>query len=305
MFDYKLLEAFAMVVDEGGFQKAADKLHLTQSAVSQRVRRLEEEVGGVLLARADPPAPTDAGRPLLRHYRRVKHLEDDLLNEPGPPALGNREFTTLAVGLNADSLAAWFLPAVAEHLAAENILLDLSVDDQDRTHELLKNGDVLGCVSSRPDAFQGCRTVHLGDMDYRLAGATTFRDDWFPHGLAREAAERAPLALFNRRDELHLKLFAQAFDAPPERLNVMYVPSSESVVEVVASGLACGMLPDAQSREYMEDGAMADLAPGDKVRVRLYWHCWNLESGTLSRFSEALRRGAARVLGVPKQKERG
>ncbi len=60
MFDYKLIEAVAMVAREGGFDKAARAIHITQSAVSQRVKLLEELTGQVLIARTAPPRATPA-----------------------------------------------------------------------------------------------------------------------------------------------------------------------------------------------------------------------------------------------------
>ena len=54
--DYKLLKALSVVVQEGGFEKASRVLHISQPAVSQRVKLLEEQTGQVLLTRTSPPA---------------------------------------------------------------------------------------------------------------------------------------------------------------------------------------------------------------------------------------------------------
>ncbi len=84
---------------------------LTQSAVSQRVRQLEEQAGQILLTRSVPPAVTDAGKWFLAHYLQVRHLEEDLANRT---AFGrDPKPVTLSVGVNADSLATWFPKAVA------------------------------------------------------------------------------------------------------------------------------------------------------------------------------------------------
>ena len=169
MIDYRNLAALAAVVDEGGFEKAARVLNLTQSAVSQRIRALEEGLGLVLLVRVSPPTPTAAGRRLLALWRQVRRLEEDVLAEVGR---GEGEaFSVLPVGVNADSLATWFLPALDDFLRAHDVLLDVRVDDQEVTHELLRAGEVAGCVSERAEAVQGCRVVPLGVKTYRLVAS--------------------------------------------------------------------------------------------------------------------------------------
>ncbi|MCP4686990.1 MAG: ArgP/LysG family DNA-binding transcriptional regulator, partial [Desulfobacterales bacterium] len=204
MFDYKLIEAMAMVAREGGFDKAAGKLHITQSAVSQRVKLLEEQTGQVLIARTTPPGATPAGRKLVKHYLQVKRLEDDLAGGMDEPS--GKGFTSMAVGVNADSLATWLPDAIRPFLLEERVVLDIRVDDQELTHRLLKNGDVVGCISTRDHPVQGCRMEYLGCMIYRMMAAPGFAAQWFPRGLAIEEVRRAPAVVFNRKDKLHHKL---------------------------------------------------------------------------------------------------
>lgn len=136
MLDYKLIEALALVAREGGFDKAAKVLHITQSAVSQRIKLLEELTGQVLISRTTPPQATASGRKLLKHYLQVKQLEDDLIGEMNEP--DNKDFTSIAVGINADSLAFWLLDAIHPFLLEEKVLLDIRVDDQEQTHRMMK-----------------------------------------------------------------------------------------------------------------------------------------------------------------------
>ena len=119
MFDYKLLEAIAMVVAEGGFDKAAKKLFITQSAVSQRVKQLENNIGQLLLTRTTPVRATDTGLKLIRHYRQVRILENEINDEVSVKK--ENGFTLIAVGVNADSIATWFIKAVQPFLLKENI----------------------------------------------------------------------------------------------------------------------------------------------------------------------------------------
>lgn len=296
MLDYKLVEAFASVIQEGGFEKAAKVLHLTQSAISQRVKLLEEQAGCVLLVRSMPPQATTAGREMLKHYRQVRQLEEDLAPGLGLDFGG---FSSLPVAINADSLATWFFPAINAYLDVEPVLLDLRVDDQAQTHRLLRDGEVLGCISERSEPMQGCRVEHLGDMDYHLYCTKEYKKKWFPNDVTMENVEQAPMLIFNRKDLMHGILLAEKLGRQPERFNGFYLPSSEKFAQTIASGRVCGMLPDQQAREYIERDAIVDLVPGFTFTVRLHWHCWNLESVQLRRFTEALVTGARRELSVP------
>lgn len=293
MLDYKLVEAFATVAKEGGFEKAAKVLHLTQSAVSQRVKLLEEQTGCILLVRSSPPKPTSAGREMLKHYRQVRQLETELGAGPDEERKG---FTSLPVGVNADSLATWFFPAVDEYLQNNPVLLDLTVDDQAETHRLLRDGEVLGCISERHDPIQGCRVEYLGSQVYGLYGSLQYESKWFKNGKDIEAIQNAPILIFNRKDTIHDDLLDSALGEHPANYNGFYLPSSEKFAEAIALGYGAGMLPLQQAKEYLDRGEIVDLFPGHSYTVHLHWHCWNLESGELSRFTDALVDGAKREL---------
>jgi LysR family transcriptional regulator (chromosome initiation inhibitor) len=294
MFDYKLIEAMAVVYNEGGFDKAARALHLTQSAISQRVRLLEDLAGQVLLVRSTPPDVTPAGRRMLRHYLKVKKLEDDLRDDFA--AVDHKGFTNLAIGVNADSLATWFPDAVGSLLNGEKVTLDIRTDDQEQTHRLLKNGEVVGCISSREQPMQGCRTRYLGRMDYSLFATPAFMAKWFPDGFNKNDAQQAPALIFNRKDNLHHQLFRLVLGENPPPLPAHYIPSSEKFAFFISSGFAYGMLPVQQSQPLVDTDRIIDMAPGCKVPVYLYWHCWNLESRLLKTLSQVLVSGAARLL---------
>jgi LysR family transcriptional regulator (chromosome initiation inhibitor) len=294
MFDYKLIEALAMVCSEGGFDKAARALYITQSAVSQRVKLLEELTGQVLIARTTPPQATSAGRKLLKHYLQVKRLEDDLLEEIGDPA--NKGFASIAVGINADSLAFWLLDAIIPFLLEERVLLDIRVEDQEQTHRLLKDGEVMGCISTQEQAMQGCRIEYLGRMNYHMVATPGFAAQYFPNGLSLADVNRAPALIFDRKDELHHKLLHQALGEAPTSIPTHYVPSVEKYAEFIASGLAYGMLPDQQRTALIQTGQIIDLSPGYQVSAKLYWHCWSLKSKLLKNFTLQLIHRAKTLL---------
>lgn len=293
MLDYKLVEAFAAVVKEGGFEKAARVLNLTQSAVSQRVKLLEEQTGCVLLVRSSPPSPTPAGTEMLKHFRQVQRLEADLTSSVGQQ---ESQFTSLPVGINADSLATWFFPAIDSYLDENPVLLDLAVDDQAQTHQLLRDGEVLGCISERSDPMQGCRVEYLGSQEYRLYCTSKYKLKWFNNGISLETMQEAPILIFNRKDTMHEVLLASALGEKPVHRNPFYLPSSEKFAPTISTGRVCGMLPSQQAAEYVDRGELIDLIPGSSYVVHLHWHCWNLESAELTRFTEALVAGGKREL---------
>lgn len=294
MFDYKLIEALGMVAQEGGFDKAARVLCITQSAVSQRVKLLEELTGQVLIARTTPPQATSAGQKLLKHYLQVKRLEDDLMGEIGEPA--SKGFASIAVGINADSLAIWLLGAIKTFLLEERVLLDIRVDDQEQTHRLLKAGEVMGSISTQKQAMQGCRIEYLGCMNYHLVATPAFAARYFPNGLTKEDVRRTPALVFDRNDELLDKLLHQSLGEVPTSIPTHYVPSVEKYAEFITLGLAYGMIPDQQSTPLLCSGQLVNLSPECNVPVKLYWHCWSLKSNLLNKFTQQLTLKAKTLL---------
>lgn len=283
MFDYKLLEAFAMVVQEKGFEKAAQQIHITQSAISQRVKQLEEQFGQILLLRTSPPMPTQAGKKVIKLYNQVSHIEDDFKASVFQDE--NQTFTPFPLGINVDSLDTWFFSAVRDFLAREKILLDLFVDDQENTHRFLRDGKVLACISNRSTAIQGCRIEYLGFLTYGLYCSPDFAEKWFPNGLDLQDLKKAPGICFTRDDELNAMLFKQIFDTTPKELPTHYVPSTTVFIDLVRHGTGYGMLPMQHSLELVKKKQIVDLAPKHKVKVDLYWHCWNLNSKILKAFT--------------------
>lgn len=292
MLDYKLLEAFAEIVSAGGFDRAARRLHLTQSAVSQRVKSLEEQYGQVLLKRTSPPEPTEAGTILLTHYRQVRQLEDDLVLRRGGDS---KYFTTIAIGVNEDSLATWFLPAVDELLQKEKIILDIQVDDQDNTHELLQHGKVRACISTKRTPLQGCRASYLGAMRYRLCASKSFIARWFVDGFNEQACVTAPMARFSRKDELNSRIFRQLFGRSFDSQPTFFLPSVEKYAEFISRGHCYGVLPELQICNLAENDGIVSLSPDGVIDVPLYYHCWTLKSEKMARFDEEVI-GKARTL---------
>jgi LysR family transcriptional regulator (chromosome initiation inhibitor) len=294
MLDYKLVEAMARVVQEKGFDRAAKALHLTQSAVSQRVRLLEEQVGRILLVRTTPPRATAAGQWMIKHYRQVKQLEDSLADQTGQASA--TDYQSLAIGINADSLATWFMDVLAAYLQREKVVLDLRVDDQDETHRMLRDGEVSGCISTRATPAQGCRVHPLGTMVYRLYASPEAAGRWFSGEIGIDALTRAPALIFNRKDRLLHRFLEEQAGCVDDRFPRHYLPSPEGFADVIAAGLAYGMLPDLQARPLVDAGRLVDLMPGRCITTRLYWHCWSVGGGAMERLTRVVIRGARRIL---------
>lgn len=284
-FDYRLLQALLAVVEEGGFERAAKRLFMTQSAISQRIRLLEEQVGMGVLVRSRPPQPTEAGQKLLSHYKQVSHLEGALMATLGGDHRAGR--VTVPIAVNADSLTTWLLKALAPILRDGRVFLDIAVADQDETLALLRAGQVLGCISSRAEPMQGCSSVYLGTMYYRCLASPAFQARWFADGFTTEAARSAPLVTFDRKDGLQARLLS-SMGLMPGDYPTHYLPDALTFKSFCLEGLGYGYLPMLQAQSDFEAGNLVDLCPDKGVELKLYWHHWNLKTPLMSAIIEAL-----------------
>jgi LysR family transcriptional regulator (chromosome initiation inhibitor) len=298
-FDPAALECLAAIVEEGGFERAAQRLNITQSAVSQRLRALEAQVGTVLIVRSRPLKPTSAGYLLLKHTKQVRLLRSDLerdLRELAPSSTGaGREEERISLAINADSIATWALPALNE-LARKGLPLELITDDQDFTHEWLREGHVLGCVTTVKQALRGCKVLPLGAMNYIAVAETGFAREKLPDGLTPHNFRELPFVAFNRKDDMQAEFVGRAFGLKRVTLQQLFVPSSEGQVRAVLAGWGVSVVPELLTRGLLARGELVNVAPHAVVPVQLYWHCWNLASAALDQLTAALTRAAAEAL---------
>lgn len=286
-------EALLAVIDSGSFEAAAAALHLTPSAVSQRVSGLETALGSPLLIRSRPIRLTSAGQHLVQYLRRSRLMEQEFLAELKAAEAAHPR---IAVAVNNDTLGTWFLPELSEFLNRENILLEIILDDQDHTYSLFEKGLVLAGVSSEPEPMRGCRAQHLGYMRYRLLARPEFAARWFPDGFTREAARKAPVMFFDRKDSLQKVFIERELGLPLGAYPVQYVPASDPFVESIRLGMGYGMLPRQQYKSLLEAGELVDLAPGKYLDVQLYWHYWRIQSPRLVMLTEEVLAAAGRAL---------
>ncbi|MBE4737453.1 MULTISPECIES: LysR family transcriptional regulator ArgP [Streptomyces] len=293
-----LVRTLLAVVDEGTFDAAAGALHVTPSAVSQRVKALEQRVGRVLLIREKPVRPTESGEVIVRFARQLARLEHDAHAALGMTGTG--ETTRVSIAVNADSLATWFLPALTRVPEELRPCYELLREDEQHTARLLREGLVMAAVTSAPDAVAGCSVRPLGRMRYRPCAAPAFAERWLGFGSGtplKELIADAPVVFFDRRDEFQdafVRRLTRGRSAAPRR---HYVPTSEGFVDAVAAGMGWGMVPAAQAGRLLDSGRLVDLAPERFVDAQLFWQQWKLDSPALTAVAEAVAAEAAEALG--------
>ena len=299
MLDYALLEALAAVVTHGSFGRAARALNVTPSAVSQRVKLLEERVGSVLVTRGQPCEATSSGALLCRHTERVQLLESELGGQipsvRSSTDAASNDWPTLRVAVNDDSVGTWFIDAVAGFCNERRMLLDIVIDDQDHTAQRIRDGSVQGAITTLAEPVQGCRSARLGRMRYRAVCSPAFFERYFADGVKRDTLRRAPCIAFNVKDELQQRFMRRVTRAeiePPRH----WIPHVEGFLRACVNGMGWGMCPDRMIGTLLKEGQLVELAPGKPFDVDLYWQSWRLSIGWLDDFSATLRSKASSYL---------
>jgi LysR family transcriptional regulator (chromosome initiation inhibitor) len=297
--DYVSLSFLAAVIREGSFERAAQVLCVTSSAVSQRVRTLEERVGCALVVRGQPCRPTATGRMLCQHLDRVRLLEHDFLDSM--PAFTNEETArpVLPLAVNADSLDTWFAPAVAAYAAESPVLLKLVVDDQEHTSKLLRGGEVLAGVTATPEPPPGFNCRPLGAMRYVAAASPSYMTRHFGTGVTVDSLAWAPSLVFNEKDELQDRWIRSLFGQNVVRPQHM-VPSCHGTVTAAVAGMGWSMHPQSLITPLLREGALVELVPDRPLDVPLYWQYTRASSTLLSGLGAAIMKAASRAL-VPPQ----
>lgn len=293
MFDYKLLAALAAVVEQAGFERAAQVLGLSQSAVSQRIKLLEARVGQPVLMRVSPPVATAVGQRLLNHVQQVRLLERDL--QAQVPSLDAGDMPErLRIALNADSLATWWAAAVGEFCAEQRLLLEHLVEDQDVGLKRMRAGEVAACVCASERPLAGARAELLGAMRYRALASPAFIRRHFAAGVTAQALARAPAIVFGPDDQLQHR-YLSALGQEGGFLHHL-CPSSEGFVRLAEAGFGWGLMPELQVRAELKRGSLVELLPQRPLDVPLYWHHWRNGGALLEQLTRHLRRQAGQWL---------
>jgi LysR family transcriptional regulator (chromosome initiation inhibitor) len=289
------LAAFAVVIEEGSFEAAARRLSITPSAISQRIKALEDRLGQVLVVRQAPCRPTLAGERLLRRVRPMQALEAEAAADFLPQESDSAPARSIAIAVNDDSLQTWILAALSALHQRRGLLFDVRVDDQDHTLDLLRDGTVLGAVTSESRPLQGCNVHALGIMRYHAIASSQFTARYFAEGVNAAALARAPMIVFNRKDDLQwrfVRRITRARLTPP----IHYLPTSTGFVEAAARSLGWCLAPESQVAPALRAKQIVNIDPARWLDVPLYWQHAAVRSSTLQYISQALREVAASAL---------
>lgn len=295
MIDYAAARAVAMVVQTGSFEAAARALSVTPSAISQRVRNLEERLGAVLILRATPCTATEQGAWLCTHMEHVGMLEKDLLEHL--PGLGEpvEMPVTLSIATNADSLGTWFLPAVTSFARGPDYLLNIAVDDEDHTADWLHRGRVVAAVTGHGKPVQGCAVKRLGAMRYVATASPDFLRRHFPSGVNAEAIAQAPALTFNQKDRLQQdwvrKTFNELIPFPTH-----WLPGTQAFVDASVEGLGWALNPFQLVRDHLSSGRLVELVSDAPLDRALFWQVNRLAANRLSQLTTAIVETARREL---------
>ncbi len=291
------MAAVAAVVREGSFERAARVLNVTTSAVSQRVKQLEERLGSVLIVRGQPCTATDKGRLLCRHVDQVGLLEQEL--QASLPKLGpggrQEDRVTLRIAVNADSLGTWFMGALEKFVAGDDGLLQLALDHEDHTIEWLRSGEVLAAVTAHSQPVQGFNSMPLGGLDYLAVATPEYVRRYFPKGVNAAALANAPSLKFDQKDQFQRnwmrKVFRREIENPTH-----WFPATQAFLDASLAGIGWGMNPQKLVREHLKSGALVELVPGKGISVPLYWQHIRLQVPMLGRLTRAVVETAKQML---------
>lgn len=291
MFQTEHLRTFLAALELGTFDAAAQHLHVTASAVSQRIKAMEQEAGQVLLLRTSPVTATPAGEVVHRLARQLDRLGADAAAELG---IAGAAATSLPIVVNADSLGTWFMDALS--LLPEHLAVELVREDEQHSVGLLRSGGVMAAVTATASPVQGCSVVPLGSMLYHPVASAGFMRRWFPDGFQPGLLGAAPAIQFDRSDTLQHGFFTSITGRPLRGVQ-RYIPDTLQFAEAVKRGLGWGLVPEAQCRSELETGQLEELIPGHLTRVPLFWQRWKIESAALDKLTAAVTAAAAAALG--------
>ncbi|WP_170573218.1 LysR family transcriptional regulator ArgP [Ruegeria atlantica] len=288
------LSALSSILRHGSFDAAAAELAVTPSAISQRIKALEDRVGAALINRGTPCTGTPAGLRIAQHAEDIGLLESRLAQE-----LTLKQATGPArvrIAIPADVLATWFMDVMA---LVDGLLFDLVLDDQDHSAEWLKRGEVSAAITVGGQPVSGCDNFALGKLRYIATASPDFIRQWFSPGVNEHTLASAPCLTFNRKDNLQKSWIAAQTGrriTPPSH----YLPSSQGFVDAAIAGLGWGMNPIGLVRPALEDGRLCPLKPNAPLDVPLTWQVGRVLAPALAPLTAAVRKVSKDAL-LPEQ----
>ena len=284
MMDYKALTSLHAVLNFQSFDKAAQFLNLTQSAVSQNIKRLEQECGQPLLIRARPVVATPLGEQLLAHFNKVTMLEEGLRES----IEGNQAHQPISIAVNNDTLATWFIQVVSDFSALDDTKLHIKAADQNQTRSLLQTGQVVACLSQIGTPVAGGDSVFLGNMNYELVATPSFIKEYLKGDLSTKSILQSPSLIYDEHDELWPRYQNECLETSVNLNNSHWYPSSHGFVDLVMGGTVCALVPSVQIKEKIKSKKLVSLLPNKRLALPLYWHWYKLNSPGLDRLTKVI-----------------
>lgn len=285
MMDYKALSLLHAVLKFQSFDRAAEYLHLTQSAVSQNIKRLEQECGRPLLIRARPVVATPLGEQLLAHFNKVAMLEEGLQEA----IQGNQATQPISIAVNNDVLATWFTDVVSQFSATDFTKLHIKAADQANTRALLQTGEVVACVSQIGTPVAGGDSIFLGNMHYELVATPSFIEEHLKGDLSAETVLKSPSLIYDEHDELWVRYQNECLQVETDISHSHWYPSSHGFVELVMGGTVCALIPSIQIKQKIKSKKLVSLLPNKRIALPLYWHWYKLNSPVLDRLTKVIK----------------
>ncbi len=235
----RVVEAFYWVVMLKSVTRAAEKLHITQSAMSSRIASLEQELGMLLLDRRDRQfRVTSAGQRFFDHAQRLLALQREIKADLGAAAT---QAVTLRVGAIESVLHSWLLDWVRALRSAEPLLaLELTVETTPVLNDQLARGALDIAVAATPCTASGVRSQPLPAMAMAFVGhaGRHRRRRW---SLAELAA--GEIMTFQRGSQPHGALLDLLHRAGLEPARVHRISSISAMAQLVEDGFGVATLP--------------------------------------------------------------
>ncbi|MGV2454620.1 ArgP/LysG family DNA-binding transcriptional regulator [Acinetobacter seifertii] len=292
MLDKIKCDAFSAVVETGSFEKAGKKLCVSQSAISQRVRLLEERLGNVLLVRDRPCKPTPFGAELFAYLQRVSLLENVFLKS----VIDNNKFKPLPIAASIGTFESLLFPILAKYCLSEAITIDVKIDTLCNTIELLKRGEVQACITSESEIIRGCTSVYLGNMVYCLVASESFINKWFKNGINRESLRLAPLVLFNENERIYFDFLESNFGLKKSMIPFHIIPSTDSYISGLACDMGYGIMPICKIKQNLSNQGIKEISKEYRIKIPLYWHQLSYLSPAVSIMNDIIIKHSTTIL---------
>jgi DNA-binding transcriptional LysR family regulator len=232
MLDLDLLRSFVSVVDAGGFTRAGERVHRTQSTVSQQIRRLEENMGRPLLHRDGKRVrPTEEGERLLSYARRILALAEEACDVVSRP----RGDGVVRLGLPEDFVAYRLAEMLSEFARSQpDLRLDVRCGKSEQMERALERGELDLALFKRNAA----ETSGIASWRERLRWVTSRRR---PVDSGRDPL---PLAVLEQGC-LYRNRAIHALEMVGRSWHITYTsPSILGIQAAVSAGLGISILPE-------------------------------------------------------------